>query len=188
MTPDVKRWDKIVRISVLFVIGCMVTGCGPSKLPERLLTAEMAERWDGTNSPVDISQFTSIEDEAAEELAKHKRQLYLVGLTSLSDGAAEALGKHEGELILGGLTSLSDAQAEGLAKHKGELLLDGLTSLSDKQAEGLAKHEGVLGLSGLTELSDYAAETLAKYRGEIYFDHDKLPPSASKVLKDAGRF
>ena len=188
MTPDVKRWDKIVRISVLFVIGCMVTGCGPSKLPERLLTAEMAERWDGTNSPVDISQFTSIEDEAAEELAKHKRQLYLVGLTSLSDGAAEALGKHEGTLFLWGLTSLSGAQAEGLAKHKGELLLDGLTSLSDKQAEGLAKHEGVLGLSGLTELSDYAAETLAKYRGEIYFDHDKLPPSASKVLKDAGRF
>ena len=68
----------------------------------------------------------------------------------------------------------------------GELALRGLTSLSDAAAEGLAKHQGVLNLTGLTSLSDAQAEALAKHEGDIYFNHDQLPPSASKILKDAG--
>ena len=117
MTPNVKRWDMIVRISVLLVIGCMVTGGGCSKSPGGLLTVEIAEKFLADNDSVDLSQFTSVEDAAAESLAKHKGQLRLEGLTSLSDSAAEALGKHE------------------------------------------------------------------RYLG---LDHYKLPPSASKILKDAG--
>ena len=80
---------------------------------------------------------------------------------------------------------------EALSKHHSTLYLDGLTSISDAAAEALAKHHGakrgnLLGLNGLTSLSDYAAESLAKYEGKLKLDHDKLPPSASKILKDAG--
>ena len=73
-----------------------------------------------------------------------------------------------------------------LAGSDGVLCLEGLTSLSDAQAEALAKHEVRLVLNGLTELSDAAAESLAKYEGKLKLDHDKLPPSAYKILKDAG--
>ena len=66
MTPNVKRWDIIVRISVLFVIGCMVTGGGCSKSPGGLLTVEIAEKFLADNDSVDLSQFTSVEDAAAE--------------------------------------------------------------------------------------------------------------------------
>ena len=52
--------------------------------------------------------------------------------TSMDDAAAQALGKHEGFLGLGGLflglgglTSLSDAAAQALAQHEGDLYLDG---------------------------------------------------------------
>ncbi|MEC8864313.1 MAG: hypothetical protein VXX31_15250, partial [Planctomycetota bacterium] len=58
--------------------------------------------------------------------------------------------------------------------------------LSDTQAEALAKHEGKLFLNGVTELPDTAAEALRKHKGYVVLDHDKLPPSASKILKDAG--
>ena len=171
MTPNVKRSDTIVRISVLLIIGCMVTGGGCSKPTEQsaspsgsdgVLTLEIAEKFVDDIFSVPISKFTSI-----------------------SDAAAEALGNHHGNLALGGLTSLSDRQAEALAKHEGELILAGLTSLSDTQAEALAKHDGNLWLDGLTELSDAQAEALAKHEDVLFVDYAKLPPSASKILKDA---
>ena len=164
MTPNVKRWDMIFRISVLLAIGCMVTAGGCSKSPGGLLTVEIAEQFLADNDSVRLQQFTSIEDAAAEALAKHKGALMLEGLTSISDAAAAALGNHDSNLNLGGLTSISDAQAEAFAKHQG----------------------GYLALYGLTELSDDAAEALAKYDGRLSVDHDQLPPSASKILKDAG--
>ena len=90
----------------------------------------------------------------------------LEGLTSISDAAAAALGNHDSNLNLGGLTSISDAQAEAFAKHQG----------------------GYLALYGQTELSDDAAEALAKYEGRLSVAHAQLPPSASKILKDAGHY
>ena len=143
MTPNVKRWDMIFRISVLLAIGCMVTAGGCSKSPGGLLTVEIAEKFLADNDSVDLSLFTSVEDAAAEALAKSKAILDFRGLAAISDSAAEALAKHDGVLVLNGLTSLSDAQADALSKHEGELYLDGLTSLSDAQAEALAKHEGL---------------------------------------------
>ena len=73
-----------------------------------------------------------------------------------------------------------------MARHEGEIWLYGLTSLSDAAADALAKHKGYLGLAGLTELSEAAAEALGKNEGEVAVEHSKLPPSASKILKDAG--
>ena len=83
--------------------------------------------------------------------------------------------------------SREDAAAEASAKHKGYLLsLNGLTELSETASEALAKFQGNLGLNGLTSPSDVAAEALAKHEGDIYFNQDQLPPSASKIFKDAG--
>jgi len=90
---------------------------------------------------VDLSEFKSIADVAAEALAKHKGILLLDGLTTLSDAAAKALAKHEGELCLDGLKTLSDAAAEALGKHKGKVVLgDDLKTLSDAVAKALGKH------------------------------------------------
>ena len=41
-------------------------------------------------------------------------------------------------------------------------------------------------LSQFTSIKDAAPEAIAKHEGDIYFNHDQLPPSASKILKDAG--
>jgi hypothetical protein len=81
---------------------------------------------------------------------------------------------------------LSDAAAESLGKHEGTLYLGGLTSLSDAAAASLSKHEGDLGLNGLTELSDAAAESLSKHKGDLRLTLGQLPPSAAKILRDAG--
>ena len=136
MAPTVKHSDNMVRIIVLLTIGSMVTDVGCSKPPqnfppqvlppESLLTEEVAKQADLST---DLHKFSSIEDAAAEALAKRKGTLYLSGLTSLSDAVAEALGKHQGTLALNGLTSLSDAAAKALAKHEGTLDLKGLVSL-----------------------------------------------------------
>ena len=77
MTPNVKRSDIIIRISVILIIGCMVTGGGCSKPPRRLLTAEIAKKYVANPFSVDTRQFTSIEDAAAEALVKHDGELGL---------------------------------------------------------------------------------------------------------------
>ncbi len=107
----------------------------------------------GTEAPEDkgvqsdkiyaLNEFTTIEDVAAEALAKHKGHLDLSGLTTLSDAAAESLGKHEGILNLSGLTTVSDFAAEALAKHKGKLDLSGLTSLSAAAAMALRSNREI---------------------------------------------
>ena len=135
---------------------------------EKVLTREIAEQYIADDDSVDLSEFTRIEDAAAQSLAKHEGEhLYLSGLTELSDAVIESLAKYEGTLSFNGLTELSDAAAESLAKHEGNLDLSGLTELSDAGAESLAKREGMLGLNGLIELSDAGAESLAKLKGDL---------------------
>ena len=82
MTLAVERSNIIVRISVLLAIGCMVAGGGCSKPTGGLLTVEIAEKFLADNDSVDLSQFTSIEDAAAEALGKNRGgPLFLNGLT-----------------------------------------------------------------------------------------------------------
>jgi hypothetical protein len=102
-------------------------------------------------------------------LSKHKGDRYeLGGLTSLSNEAAEILSRHKGELWLNGLKSLSDAAAESLSRHKGEVLsLNGLTSVSDEVAESLSKHRGFLCLEGLKTLPEDAIKRFHDYRGHL---------------------
>ena len=113
----------------------------PNKLmsEEKVLTNEIAEQFI-TGETLDLSEFTSIEDAAAESLSKHQGDLWLSGLTKLSDAAAENLSKHKGYLIFECLTELSDAAAESFSKHKGELQLSGLTELSQTGEKSLSKN------------------------------------------------
>ena len=141
-------------------------------MAEKRLTTEIAEQFLADEDSVDLSEFTEVDDDAAESLSKHEGNLLdLAGLTSLSDEAAESLSNHKGKyLFLHGLTSLSDEAAESLSKYKGDLSLNGLTQLSETAghialAESLSENvddDGELILDGLTSLSDAAAESLSK--------------------------
>lgn len=145
------------------------------------LTREIVEKFLEDEDNISISKCISIDDDAAEILAKHKGYLYLSGLRELSDAAAESLAKQQGYLNLDGLSSLTDTVAQSLSRHQGcpasenrmqfedfEFLnLKGLTELSDAAAESLSKHQGILNLSGLTSLTDTAAESLSKHEGKI---------------------
>lgn len=156
----------------------------------KLLTNEIAEQCLASFNSLELSEFTAIEDTAAEILRRFEGALHLGDLTNLSDAAAESLSKHEGVLYLDGLTNLSHAVADSLSKHKGRLSLNGLTNLSDDAAESLSRHEGYLiydgeirvaegspdspimcrsflYLNGLACLSDAAAESLSKHEGTL---------------------
>ena len=67
---------------------------------EEVLTKEIAEQFLADEDSVDLSEFTAIEDDAAEVLSKHKDGLCLDGLTSLSDKAAISLSRSQGPLSL----------------------------------------------------------------------------------------
>ena len=60
MTPNVKRWDMVVRISVLLAIGCMVAGGGCSKPTGGLLTVEIAEQFLADTSSAILQYLTVI--------------------------------------------------------------------------------------------------------------------------------
>ena len=97
---------------------------------EKVLTKEIAAQFLADEDSVDLSEFTTIEDGAAESLSKHEGgNLSLEGLTELSDAAAQSLSKHEGELNLSGLSSLSDEVADNLSWAAGNLQLPSALSL-----------------------------------------------------------
>jgi hypothetical protein len=117
-------------------------------------------------SDVDLSEMTSITDEAAEVLSTHEGDLFLDGLTEISDVTAESLSKLEG-LYLNGLTVVSNSVASSLAKQQGSLELNGLTVLTDSVAEVFSKHCGYLALNGIFDLSDTAARFLSTKLGDL---------------------
>jgi len=80
-------------------------------MSEKRLTKEIAEQFLADNEPVDLSEFTELDDDAAESLSNYEGDLDLDGLTSVSDAAAESLSKYEGRLSLTRLTSLSEVTA-----------------------------------------------------------------------------
>ena len=91
----------------------------------KILTKEIAEQFLKDEDSVNLSEYTSLDDDAAQLLAKIKgRYIDLSGLVALSDTAAQELAKFNGaKLELNGLTTLSDATAGALAKMKGTLTL-----------------------------------------------------------------
>ena len=154
---------------------------------EMVLTLALAEQFLEDKASVNLLDYYTIEDEAAETLCKAKDTLWLDGLTRLTDASAASLSKSDFEISLGGLTTISDTAAAALAKHRVELYL-GITSLSDAAAAALAKSESVLIFSVLPMLSDTAAEALANHSGELFLGIVELTDAVAAALaKHRGR-
>ena len=107
---------------------------------EKVLTKEIAEQFLADPYSVDVEEFTTIEDDAAEVLSECDWPLNLYGLIDLSDAAAEFLSKHKGGICLDGLSSLTDVAAESLSKYKREIHLNGLKSLSISAAKSIGQN------------------------------------------------
>ena len=161
---------------------------------QKVLTKEIVGEFLKNADSIDLSDFISIEDDAAQILAQHKGDLRLKGLKSLNDAAAYSLAKHEGTLWLHSVTSLSDPAVEALAQHKGEIWFDWARSLLTNQvaeeflndnqsvdltlfafmenaaAQALAQHKGELRLNGLKSISDTASHALAQHEGDLGLD------------------
>jgi len=147
----------------------------------KILTKEIAQEFI-SNPTLDLSQFDTIEDDAASIIARYKKQLDLDGLSSLSQVAAQSLAPHKGWLSVG-LTNLSDATiAKLLAQHAGPLWLPNLDNLTDAAARQLAQHKGNLGL-GIKSLGDVAADALATHAGYLDLPYVlALSNAAAKAL------
>jgi WD40 repeat protein len=138
------------------------------------ITMKIAEQYLKGDDSVDLSQFSSIEEAAAEKLlAGHLGgwRLVLDGLTTLSDSVAEILSKHKGDLSLGGLKELSDAAAKSLAKKIAGELIFWSEELDEKVtmlrgpitmeiADQYLKGDGSVQLSHFSSIEEAAAEKL----------------------------
>ena len=71
-----------------------------------------------TPDSVDLSDFTSIEDSAAEIINNYEGQLFLFGLTRLSNKSAKSLSRHKGRLHLYQIEYLSVSTAKSIAQHE----------------------------------------------------------------------
>lgn len=133
---------------------------------ESTLTSSLAEQYLTNDNSLDLAEFTSIHDVAAEILAEVEGILNLSGLASLTDEAAHGLSRCAGGLNLRGVTTLSDKSAESLSGHEGELNLSGLLDLSDAAAESLSKHVGTIDVT-LANWPASAATTFQRSRAEF---------------------
>jgi len=143
----------------------------------------VAERFLENPDQIDLNGAGTIDDDAAEVLAKHEGHLGLNRLTDLSTAAVEALSKHQGSLALCGLTELSDAVAEALSRHHEELYL-GLKELSVASAEFLSKSQGHLDLEDLENPSREVLKALSKHGGILVLGVKSLSVEDVSALMD----
>ena len=85
---------------------------------ELVLTKEIAERFVKTPDSVDLSDFTSIEDSAAEIISNYEGQLSLYGLSKLSSKSAKFLSRHKGRLLICQINHLSLSAAKFIIQHE----------------------------------------------------------------------
>ena len=98
---------------------------------EKVLTKEIAEKFMEDDDSVDLSEFTAIEDQAAEVLSNYEEDLDLSQLLSISDVSTESLRSHRGRLALG-CPRLSLHAGLHLADHRGPLEIDPLSTVLDR--------------------------------------------------------
>ncbi|MDB4488910.1 hypothetical protein N9017_02215 [Akkermansiaceae bacterium] len=154
------------------------------------ITFEIAKQFLENEGSVDLSEATTIDDDAADALGERddydfSPQLFLNGLTKISNAAAESLSKNNNQLFLDGLTEISDAAAESLCAvdHEGTLSLNGLTEISDSIAELMSRGKKELNLGGLIKISDAAAKSLSWHKGDLFLDDGiSLSDAAAKSL------
>ena len=134
---------------------------------EKVLTKEIAEQFLADEDSVDLREFTEIEDEAAEVLAKSSSGLNLRTLRHLSDDAAGHLSRAVNIRSLGSISSLNDSKgclalADTLAGiGKAEIFLDGVTQIGSDVAKRLFDSEAKVYLRGMTAASEELMRVIA---------------------------
>ena len=136
---------------------------------------EIAERFLEDNDSVDLSEFTSIEEAAAQALAKHEGSLRLNQLESVSIAAAASLAKVKplkGEFNCTQLDSLSltPKVAAQLAEYRGDQLCLDCASLDLSTIQAFRPFRGQLWPGNVTPLDDKTAAELAARSGGAYLD------------------
>jgi ABC-type transporter Mla MlaB component len=130
--------------------------------------------------PLNLSQFTHIEDSAIPLLSKFSmRELDFSGLVEINEVILQQLTKLKVGLRLSGLSTLTDSEAACLQGFGHQVYLSGLTHISESSARSLSQIQGKLFLDGLTQLTDSVAEFLAKHRVRL------LDLSGAKNLSDS---
>jgi len=147
---------------------------------EKVLTKEIAEQFLADEYSVDLSEFTAIEDDAAEVLSSSLQGfMSLDGLTEIPDSIAKLLFTGEpyqpngdpfkpddntplaANVSLNGLSAISDSVAASIGKYRREdVSLRGVAELTDFAAEELSS---ALDLTlGISSLSDASAKHLGR--------------------------
>lgn len=104
------------------------------------LTKAIAQQFLNDEESVDLSEFSSLDEEAIRCLSGSDRHLNLDGIVHLSAASAKALAGYRGSISLGGLTTLSDAIASELAQSIGDRNLGNITHLPRHQADLFANN------------------------------------------------
>lgn len=139
------------------------------------------EAFDG--SDVGFVSETEVEPYLILEVARHRiaAAQYLLNLSefgTIDDNAAEAIAFFKGDVLLDGLTALSDRAAEALAEHNGGLSLNGISRLSDAATIALTKHREAISARRLDDAgsSKVAMELRLLGTGLPWTFDDPLPP------------
>ena len=166
---------------------------------EKVLTKEIAEQFLQDHESVDLDDFATISEAAAEILIKFdgdmgygQGSLNIDGLKSISKSVAEILSQCKGSLMLGGEKNefmLTDEVLEIFSTHAGEYLYLGISELSDAGAQSLSKHKGHLELD-LYKFSDMAAKYLSEHDGVvgICINSHMLNGDEVAILRKSARF
>jgi len=157
------------------------------KAAEMISEANRANRY-----YLNLNRLTSIEPDAAGELAKLKSEsgaLYLDGLTSINKEVAEELARFNGyRLQLNGLTNINNEVAGALANFQGKVLsLNGLASIDKEAVKELAKFKGDWLILGLTSLDKEDAREFARGEGNG-LSFDRLSSIDKEVAYELSRF
>ena len=186
INPDNPRMQKLASQCRTILAKTQGDGAADDK---GMLTAAIAVRYLEDNDSVDLNDFLSLTEEAAQVLSLHDGNLSLSGLRLLSPESASALSRHAGSLSLRGLTTLSDGVASALARCVGDQLdLDGVTDLGPDVARSLASYRGKrLSLDGLKQLSEEVASSLASCKADLsLWGITSLSLGAAKALSHHG--
>ena len=110
---------------------------------ENVLTKEIAEQFLADEDSVDLSEFTAIEDDAAEVLATAKSdRLILSRIRELSENATIALSQFQGKYLVLNEADIACPNAKHFRNFGGEQLSLGITELTADDAGDLAKWKG----------------------------------------------
>ncbi|MDC0548047.1 hypothetical protein OAO16_03715 [Opitutales bacterium] len=154
-------------------------------MSEKVLTKEIAEQFIANEEFEEMSEFTSLDVDAALILIYHEHGLeewsefsfgiYLNGLLEVSDDLAEVLKTYSGQahhgeecyLDLSSVIKISENAIKSLSEFNGdEIILSSLECLSDESCSDLSYYRGSLILDGFRSPTINSIESLSRHAGD----------------------